>query len=90
MRSSKYISTDTGVPLIPVQETEVGRMPSKPVGEMTCPVCGKVFHCYYVDTWAYARVWYGKQYVMCSWSCFREKEKEMEGRKKKRGRKKIV
>ena len=65
-------------------------MPSKPVGEIACPVCGKIFQCYYVDTWAYAKVWFGKQYVMCSWSCFREKEKEMEGRKKARGRKKIV
>lgn len=63
-------------------------MPSKPVGELTCPVCGKIFHCYYVDDWTYKKQWFNKKYVFCSWTCFRKKEKELQDKRTKRGRKK--
>lgn len=62
-------------------------MPSKPRGELVCPVCGKIFYCNYVDTWVYTKIWFGKQYVCCTWTCYRKIEKVMEERKMKGGRK---
>ena len=62
-------------------------MPSKPIGELVCPVCGEIFQCTYVDQWVYKKQWYNTRYVLCSWKCYRTLEKEMEARKSNRGRK---
>lgn len=60
----------------------------KPHGEMKCPVCGEIFQCNYVEKWAYKKQFYNTKYVFCSWGCLRKKEKELEEKIKKRGRKK--
>ena len=62
-------------------------MEHKPQGEMICPVCKKVFYCTYYDYWAYKKQWGNNKYIFCSWKCFREKQKEVESKRKKRGRK---
>lgn len=62
----------------------------KPTPEHTCPVCGKLFQVPNVDDWVYRKNRYNERYILCSWTCYRVVEKEMEGRVKKRGRKKRV
>ena len=68
-------------------------MPSKPFGEMICPVCKKMFVCHYVSTWAYKKYSKTDYLVFCSYSCMREYDKVKEELKKntpsrKKGKKK--
>lgn len=44
----------------------------------TCPVCGKMFICYYKDMWAYKKNYNGKDYIYCSWSCLQRHRRQVE------------
>lgn len=63
-------------------------MPSKPYNERMCAVCGKIFVIHYEDSWAYKITFCNTRYICCSWSCLRKKEKELQGKKTRRGRRK--
>lgn len=63
-------------------------MPTEPYNEKVCPVCGKVFVCYFAKSWTYRYIHKNQLYVMCSWTCYEKFRKDAESKQKKRGRKK--
>jgi len=54
--------------------------------EKTCPVCGKKFICMNLTGWTYRVKFRGVRYTLCSYTCMRKLEKEIEEKRYKRGK----
>lgn len=65
-------------------------MPTAPYNEKKCPVCGKIFVCYFTSAWTYKMTHLNATYVMCSWTCYTKFKADHYAMLKRRGRKKKI